>query len=145
MGAAGPRQKYDVSVLLRGVSVTKFAAAASKQIGALDLCARIVIYGHLGDGNLHLNVVDFTPEGVLLDELVLALVAAHDGSISAEHGIGRAKREMLNPTRSVAEIETMQAIKDKLLDPGGMLGAGRVLDAGSDPPTAPTAAPGSPA
>jgi FAD/FMN-containing dehydrogenase len=129
VGAQAPAHKYDVSVPL--ARIAELAAAAREQIGALDRGAQIVIYGHLGDGNLHLNVLGFTAEATRLDELVLALVAAHGGSISAEHGIGRAKRAMLSPTRSAAEIEAMRAIK-RALDPGGVLGAGRVLDRSSD-------------
>lgn len=132
IGAQVPAHKYDVSVPL--ARIAELAAAAREQIGELDRGAQIVIYGHLGDGNLHLNVLGFAPEATRLDESVLELVAAHGGSISAEHGIGRAKRAMLSPTRCVAEVEAMRAIK-RALDPAGMLGAGRVLEPGADRPT----------
>ena len=125
VGAHAKAHKYDVSVPLGGIAA--FAAAAREEVAALDDGARVVIYGHLGDGNLHVNVLGLSPaDEARLDESVALLVAAHGGSISAEHGVGQAKRALLHPTRSVAEIETMRAIK-RALDPAGTLGRERVL------------------
>jgi FAD/FMN-containing dehydrogenase len=89
--------------------------------------ARPVLFGHLAEGNVHVNVVDVPPdreEGVT--DAVLRLVAALGGSISAEHGIGRAKRRWLHLGRSAADIAAMRAVK-AALDPAGLLSPGRVL------------------
>jgi FAD/FMN-containing dehydrogenase len=86
-----------------------------------------VVFGHLAEGNVHVNVVGAPPEREhALTDAVLRLVAAHDGSISAEHGVGRAKRHWLHLGRSPADIAAMRAVK-AALDPGGLLSPGRVL------------------
>jgi FAD/FMN-containing dehydrogenase len=86
-----------------------------------------MMFGHLAAGNVHVNVLDVPPgreDGVT--EAVLRLVAGHGGSISAEHGIGRAKRAWLHLGRSAADIGVMRAVKDAL-DPAGLFSPGRVL------------------
>jgi FAD/FMN-containing dehydrogenase len=88
---------------------------------------RPVVFGHLAEGNVHVNVVDVDPaaeHGVT--DAVLHLVAAHGGSISAEHGIGRAKRDWLHLGRSAADVAAMRAVK-AALDPAGILSPGRLL------------------
>ena len=69
------------------------------------------VFGHLAMGNLHINVLGLDDADESVDERVLTLVAAHGGSIAAEHGIGVAKREWLSLTRSPVEIDLMRAIK----------------------------------
>ena len=81
---------------------------------------RLILFGHVGDGNLHVNVLGPAPDDERVDEAVLRLVAELGGSISAEHGIGVAKRRWLGLTRSAADIATMRAIK-RALDPAGLL------------------------
>ncbi len=96
---------------------------------------RMVDFGHLGDGNLHYNVQ--APEGTAAAEFLAAHEAAintivydqvgrHGGSISAEHGIGRLKREELAERKSPVALGLMRAIK-KALDPQGLFNPGRVL------------------
>jgi FAD/FMN-containing dehydrogenase len=96
---------------------------------------RLVDFGHLGDGNLHYNVQ--APAGVgaedfmrreeaAVNALVYDAVAAHGGSISAEHGIGALKREELARRKSPVALAAMRAIK-QALDPQGLLNPGRVL------------------
>jgi FAD/FMN-containing dehydrogenase len=96
---------------------------------------RLVNFGHLGDGNLHYNVQ--APQGqdpaLFLREqeprvnaLVFDAVMAHGGSISAEHGIGRLKREELARRGHPVALDLMRAIK-KALDPQGLLNPARVL------------------
>jgi FAD/FMN-containing dehydrogenase len=82
---------------------------------------RPFFFGHLGDGNVHVNVLDADPRDGALDDAVLRLAAEHDGSISAEHGIGRAKAHLLPLTRSADELAAMVAVK-RALDPGDRLG-----------------------
>jgi FAD/FMN-containing dehydrogenase len=87
-----------------------------------------VPFGHLAEGNVHVNLpgaAPFDKDGAVTDA-VLSLVAELSGSISAEHGIGRAKRRWLHLGRSAADIAAMRAIKTAL-DPAGLLSPGRVL------------------
>ncbi len=84
------------------------------------------LFGHLGDGNLHVNVTGPAPDDDRVDDAVLRVVAEHGGSISAEHGIGRAKTRWLHLVRSDAEIAAFRAIKSAL-DPRGILNPGVLL------------------
>jgi len=122
--ARGVSRKYDVSIPL--AALPRFAAAVAAEVGRYDDAAFISTYGHLGDGNLHISVFELKRDGRDLDRRVANLVDRHGGTISAEHGIGRAKREILEPSRSRAEIEAMEAIK-RALDPAGVLARGRVF------------------
>jgi FAD/FMN-containing dehydrogenase len=87
---------------------------------------RTFLFGHVGDGNIHVNVVGPEAGDMTVDEAVLRLVAAKGGSISAEHGIGTAKKAWLSLSRSDAEITAMRAIK-QALDPRGILNPNAVL------------------
>jgi FAD/FMN-containing dehydrogenase len=126
VNALGIPHKLDVTVPLsaladleaRGRAVVEQVAPGSTS----------VIFGHVGDGNLHLNVVGPPPEDEAVDEAVLRLVASLGGSISAEHGIGRAKAAWLHLSRSPAEQATMRALK-AALDPAWTLNPGVILTA----------------
>lgn len=95
----------------------------------------VVWFGHIGDGNLHINIL--RPEGMTkevfvkecrkVDELVFQAVKSQHGSISAEHGVGLSKKSFLNYTRSNAEIEIMKGIK-KVFDPDNIINPGKVID-----------------
>ena len=89
---------------------------------------RVFLFGHVGDGNIHVNVVGPAPEDETVDDLVLSLVAARGGRISAEHGIGTAKKRWLHLNRSDAEIAAFRAIK-QALDPKGILNPNVLLPA----------------
>lgn len=85
------------------------------------------VLGHLGDGNLHVTTGLPTPEGKgKVRALVYALIAGYGGSISAEHGIGVAKRDYLHYSRTPAELATMRLLKGAL-DPKGILNPGKVI------------------
>jgi FAD/FMN-containing dehydrogenase len=84
------------------------------------------LFGHLGDGNLHVNVTGPPSEDETVDDAVLRLVAGYGGSISAEHGIGRAKTRWLELVRSETEISVFRALK-AALDPHGILNPGALL------------------
>jgi FAD/FMN-containing dehydrogenase len=88
----------------------------------------LVLFGHVADGNLHVNVVGPPPEDESVDGAVLELVASFGGSISAEHGVGRAKTPWLGLSRTPAELATMRVMKDAL-DPAGILNPGVLLPA----------------
>ena len=83
-------------------------------------------FGHVGDGNLHVNVLGPAPDDEAVDDAVLRLAASYGGSIGAEHGIGRAKRRWLSLSRSPAELAAMRAVKTAL-DPAGLLNPGVLL------------------
>lgn len=87
--------------------------------------ARTIVFGHLAEGNLHLNILDADDAHAVTDA-VLRYVASCGGSISAEHGIGRAKSGWLSLTRTREEIAAMRAIK-QALDPLGLLNPGVIL------------------
>jgi FAD/FMN-containing dehydrogenase len=94
----------------------------------------VVWFGHIGDGNLHINIL--RPEGMSkeifvtecrkVDELVFKAVQKQQGSISAEHGVGLTKKSFLYYTRSNEEIEIMRGIK-KVLDPDSIMNPGKVI------------------
>jgi len=95
----------------------------------------VVWYGHIGDGNLHLNILK--PEGFPVDEFhdncvnvsaeMGQLLADYEGSVSAEHGVGLLKKEYLHYSRSVAEIDMMRSIK-RVFDPNHIMNPGKVFD-----------------
>ena len=74
-------------------------------MAALDPSFTVVHYGHVGDGNLHVNVLGPDSDDERVDDVVLGLVASMGGSISAEHGIGVAKAARLEMGRTHADIE----------------------------------------
>ncbi|MDU7588102.1 MAG: FAD-linked oxidase C-terminal domain-containing protein, partial [Acidovorax sp.] len=96
--------------------------------------ARPIVYGHLGDGNLHFNVS--APAGIApaawqretdaVNQLIHDAVAEMRGSISAEHGIGQLKRHEMALYKTPAELEVMRRIK-QALDPQGLMNPGKVL------------------
>ena len=124
--------KHDVSVPVSDVPAFLDAAmtAATKLIPG----ARPVVFGHLGDGNIHFNLSQpvgadkekFLARWEEVNALVHGIVAKHAGSISAEHGIGVLKRELLPAVKDATELELMRAIK-RTLDPKGILNPGKVL------------------
>lgn len=89
---------------------------------------QVIVFGHIGVGNLHVNVLGPDPGDDAVDAAVARLAAAHGGSVSAEHGIGRAKAGWLGWSRSQAEITAMRAVKSAL-DPAGLLNPGVLFPA----------------
>jgi FAD/FMN-containing dehydrogenase len=120
--AQGEVHKYDVSLPLE--RLPEFGGSITQDLSRLSGLS-VHLYGHLGDGNVHVNVLGSEADRTV-DELVLGLVAALGGSIDAEHGIGLAKRDYLGLTRSEAELTLMRDLK-RTLDPAGILGVGRVF------------------
>jgi FAD/FMN-containing dehydrogenase len=120
ISAAGIPHKLDVA--LPSGELAAFRAGLDGAIGG----HRAIVFGHIGAGNLHVNVLGPEADDDAVDDAVLTLVAKHGGTISAEHGIGRAKARWLGLTRSAAEIAAMRAIKTAL-DPAGLLNPGVLL------------------
>lgn len=127
INAEGVPHKLDVTLPL--ARLPEFEQRVRGAINAVVPDARPILFGHAGDGNLHVNILGLDPEDERADDAVLRLVAELGGSISAEHGIGIAKRPWLPLTRSPEDIATMQAIK-RALDPEGLLNPGVILPAG---------------
>lgn len=124
ISAVGVPVKLDVCVPLAELSALVGELPAA--IAGVAPDARPIVFGHLGEGNLHVNVLGAESVGEQVTDAVLRLVAAHQGSISSEHGIGRAKVGWLGLSRSPAEIAAMRRIKDAL-DPAGILNPGVLL------------------
>ncbi|MFP5218360.1 MAG: FAD-binding oxidoreductase [Actinomycetes bacterium] len=124
----GPPHKLDVSLPVGRLAA--FLADLPAAVSADGSSCTTHVFGHVGDGNLHVNVLcpwsgrDDTDDAV--DDAVLRLAAAHGGSIGAEHGVGRLKRRWLHLSRTPAELAAMRAVKTAL-DPTGLLGRGVLL------------------
>ena len=129
---AGANVKNDVSVPVS--SVPAFMAEAEAACEALIPGIRVAPFGHLGDGNIHFNLVQ--PEGAdgalflarshdLMDA-VNQVVRRYDGSFSAEHGIGQLKNDMLADWRGGAELDLMLKIK-QAIDPRGLMNPGKLF------------------
>ncbi len=92
-------------------------------MATVDPAARTIVFGHLLDGNLHINVLGPEPDDPAVDDAVLGLTLEHGGSISAEHGIGVAKVAWLARDRTPGDLAAMRAIK-RALDPDGIMNPG---------------------
>ena len=121
----GPVFTFDVSLKISRMQ--GYLDALRQSLMSRWPTASLVVFGHLGDGNLHLiiGVGDRDARGVV-EDVVYGLIREVDGSISAEHGIGLQKRDYLAWSRSAAEIGVMRALKNAM-DPKGVLNPGKVL------------------
>jgi FAD/FMN-containing dehydrogenase len=126
ISAAGIPHKMDVAVPLPRIAAFRAELDDAVRAAANGAAARIFVFGHIGAGNLHVNVLGPDPADGAVDEAVMRLAAAHGGTISAEHGIGRAKAPLLRLSRSPQEIAAMRAVK-AALDPDGILNPGVLL------------------
>jgi FAD/FMN-containing dehydrogenase len=124
VGAAGVPHKLDVAVPL--VAVPGFVARTRECVARIAPRAQLVIWGHVGDGNLHVNLLGLTLDAQPVDHEILRLAVEMGGTIAAEHGVGVAKAADLPLARGAAELEAMRAIK-AALDPRGILNPGVVL------------------
>ena len=133
LSATGLPHKNDIALPVARLE------AFSSDLGAL-FAARypgfeICLFGHIGDGNLHVNIMkpdamakdEFHRRTAELDHAIFGLVRAHGGSISAEHGVGLLKKAYLGYTRSDEELAAMRAIK-RALDPQNLLNPGKIFD-----------------
>jgi len=128
INAAGIPHKLDVGIPLEHLEefLAKVPGAAR---GAGAGAQRVILFGHLGDGNVHVNVLGADPDDVAVDDAVMGLVLDCGGTISAEHGIGVVKAHWLERARGRADVAAMRAIK-RALDPAGVLNPGAVLALG---------------
>jgi D-lactate dehydrogenase (cytochrome) len=124
--------KHDVSVPVS--AVPDFIVEASAAVEAMIPACRPCAFGHLGDGNIHFNVTQpvgadkakFLAHWDEVNAKVFAIVARHGGSISAEHGIGVMKRDLLPGVKDPVALALMRAVK-QMLDPNHILNPGKVL------------------
>ena len=123
INAAGIPHKLDVGVPLHELS--RFLEQVPDAVTAAG-GERTILFGHLGDGNVHVNVLGTDPDDTRVDDAVLELVLDCGGTISAEHGVGVTKARWLERARGVAEVTAMRAIK-RALDPDNLLNPGAVL------------------
>ncbi len=114
----GVAHKLDVSVPL--ARLAELVRRAPEVVARLAPGGRTWLFGHAADGNVHVNVTDVDPDDETVDGAIFDLVAELGGSISAEHGIGSAKRRWLALNRTPSEMAAMRAIK-AALDPAGVL------------------------
>ena len=122
---AGPSAKHDVSVPISAVPA--FLQRATHAVEREHPGTRVLAFGHAGDGNIHFNVLlgdDARAEDV--NATVHAIVAEFAGSITAEHGIGRYRRDELPLHRGPAEMALMHAVK-RAVDPRNVMNPGAVL------------------
>jgi FAD/FMN-containing dehydrogenase len=135
-GAEGKTIKHDISLPISRIA--EFVTHTSAAIDSRFPGQRLVVFGHLGDGNLHYNVspaagrmgpehaVSFAALEGPINRLVHDAVAALDGSISAEHGLGVLRRDESARYKSAVEMRLMRAVKHAL-DPHGLMNPGKLL------------------
>lgn len=125
--------KNDISVIIQRVPgfIADIDAIVSKEYPDF----RVVWFGHIGDGNLHLNILkpddmareDFFAKCKVVNTHVFETVAKYNGSVSAEHGVGMTKKPYVSYTRSEVEIAYMKAVK-QVFDPNNVMNPGKLLD-----------------
>ena len=131
-GREGASLKHDISV--EPARLPGFVEAGRELLDRLAPGARLVAYGHLGDGNLHYNLSEpaggdggaLAARAAEIRRAVHDLVAAHGGSISAEHGIGQLKVDELERYENPVALELMRTVK-RAIDPLGIMNPGKVL------------------
>lgn len=128
----GPSLKHDISVPVS--SIPAFIEAADRKLQEAFSGVRIVAYGHVGDGNLHYNIskppgsedAPFKAQAEAIMHVIYGVTRDFAGSISAEHGLGQAKREAARHYKNPLELELMRTFK-QALDPAGLMNPGKLL------------------
>lgn len=128
----GKALKHDISVPLSAMQT--FLERAERRVADAMPAARLVVFGHVGDGNLHYNVVlprdlpddEWAAAGVTVTEAIYDLVDELGGSFSAEHGIGVLKKPYLAAYRGGVQYALMERLK-RTLDPDNILNPGKVI------------------
>jgi len=132
-------QPYKNDISVRVSRMPDFLEEVNKLVEQRYPDFEIVWYGHIGDGNLHLNILrpvhlsndDFVAQCSAVSNEVGQLVAKYEGSVSAEHGVGLLKKDYLHYSRSASEISLMRAVK-AVFDPNGILNPGKLISAKED-------------
>ncbi|GFZ95169.1 FAD-binding oxidoreductase [Dyella caseinilytica] len=129
-----PHKPYKNDISVRISAVPAFLQEIQSLLTREYPDIEVVWFGHIGDGNLHINVLkpdtlsdaDFIAQCEHVTKLLAQTLQRHGGSISAEHGIGLVKRAYLESTRSAAEIALMRGVKS-VFDPNGILNPGKLF------------------
>lgn len=129
-----PHKPYKNDISLRIGALPAFLGEIQALLGREYPHFEVVWFGHIGDGNLHINVLkpegladaDFIAQCEHVTKLLAGALQRHGGSISAEHGIGLVKKPYLESTRSAVEIALMRGVK-QVFDPRGILNPGKVF------------------
>jgi len=129
---AGASIKHDVSVPV--AQVPDFIKAGFEAVLATRPDARLVAFGHLGDGNIHFNLAQpesetkaqFLAHTDAINRIVHDVVERFGGSISAEHGIGQLRRAEFDRRKPAAELDLMRRIK-RMVDPDGLMNPGKLV------------------
>src|SRR5215213_3608202 len=126
LGVYGPPLKFDVSLPLSEIAA--FSAESGELVSQHAPDAIPVLFGHIGEGNLHLNVVRCGPDAEReLYAPMMELIARSGGNVSSEHGVGTRKRDYVSMSRTEADITAMRAVK-AAFDPSGYLNAAVLFD-----------------
>ena len=123
----GVPHKLDLTLPMKAFA--EFAGAVRSEVSAAlrgRTDTRVIMFGHVGDGNLHVNMIGPEPEDYRADDAVFRMVILRGGSISAEHGVGVAKLDLVSAARSAGDLTGMRRVKDAL-DPSGILNPGVLL------------------
>ncbi len=129
-----PYTPYKNDVSVRISAMPEFLTQVDRIVKDAYPDFEVCWYGHIGDGNLHLNILkpaalsidDFFAKCHHISPRLFEVVSQHDGSISAEHGVGLLKRDFLQYSRSAEEIAVMRALK-AIFDPNGVMNPGKLL------------------
>jgi FAD/FMN-containing dehydrogenase len=122
----GVPHKLDLAVPIP--ELADFIDLVPSTVTSIDPVAHVWLFGHVADGNVHVNVTGLSYDDYRVDEAIFGLVAKFGGTISAEHGIGSAKRQWLHLSRSPNELAAFGAIK-RALDPAMILNPNILLPA----------------
>jgi len=128
----GGNVKHDISLPVGAMAA--FTAETGQALHALSTDLQVLVFGHLGDGNLHFNVGtrDGVPIAAAFDreaqinDIVYAAVLRHGGSVSAEHGLGQLRRDLAQRTKAPEEMALMRAIK-QAMDPRNLMNPGKLI------------------
>ena len=128
LGVYGPPLKFDVSLPLSAIA--PFARESAELVAEHAPDAIPVLFGHIGEGNLHLNVLRCALDGErerALYSAMMALIAGRGGNVSSEHGVGSRKRDYVGMSRTDADIAAMRTVKTAF-DPSGYLNPAVLFD-----------------
>lgn len=130
-----PHTPYKNDISVRISQVTDFIKLSDQLLKAEYPQYEVVWFGHIGDGNLHINILkpknasmdEFVKNCQKVDQILFSTIQKFEGSISAEHGVGLSKKPFLQYTKSPQEIEIMKQIK-RVFDPDLILNPGKIFD-----------------
>jgi FAD/FMN-containing dehydrogenase len=130
-----PHTPYKNDLSVRVSRVPAFLSEVDAVLSRAYPDFEVVWFGHIGDGNLHVNVLKppaldrdgFVHKCQTVNTLLFDAIRHYDGSISAEHGVGLTKKPYLQYTRDAAEVAYMRALK-QVFDPNGIMNPGKIFD-----------------